>query len=98
MKLIISKHKKVTKESFFGGVVEEKVWYTIDRVIFYFFKMSLDFYRYDRGIGMIPPPSEELVEVRYRPEEYAYMFDTYEDAKTVLDDMYNNPNKYVKAS
>ena len=46
---------------------------------------------------MIPPPSEELVEVRYRPEDYAYMFDTYEDAKTVLDDMYNNPNKYVKA-
>ena len=95
MKFKILKHKEVRNTNIFGKPVDVDVYYTIDRVILGIFHFSLEFSRSDRGIGMIPIPKDSVT-VRYKPSRFATQFSFKEDAEAVVNDIYNNPNKYIR--
>ena len=96
MKFKVTKHKEVKTTNIFGKPADIEVYYTIDRVILWLFHFSLEFRRSDRGIGMFPIPKETIY-IRYRPSDYATQFTFKEDAEAVLNDIYSEPNKYIRS-
>lgn len=95
MKFKISKHKEVRNTNIFGKPVDVDVYYTIDNVILGIFHFSLEFSRSDNGIGIFPI-TKNTIYVRCKPSDYATHFTFKEDAEAVLNDMYKNPNKYIR--
>ena len=96
MKFKITKHREVKTTNIFGKPADINEYYTIDRVILWLFHFSLEFRRSDNVIGMLPI-TKNVIYVRYRPSDYATQFTFKEDAEAVLNDIYSNPNKYIRS-
>lgn len=96
MKFKVTKHEEIKSTNIFGKPADIDVYYTIDRVILGVFHFSLEFRRSDNIIGMFPI-TENTIYVRYRPsDDWATHFISKEDAEAVLNDIYKNPNKYIR--
>ena len=96
MKFKITKHREVKTTNIFGKPADINEYYTIDRVVLWLFHLSLEFRRSDNGIGMIPISDVRMM-VRYKPSRFATQFSFKEDAEAVLNDIYSNPNKYIRS-
>lgn len=96
MKFKIITHKEVVETNVFGKPAKINTYYTIERVVWFFFRFALEF----KGQGGISLPVAvtrwEKVYVRYRPPRLATQFDTRQQARDVLHDMYQNPDKYIR--
>ena len=96
MKFKIITHKEVVENNVFGKPARINTYYTIARVVWFFFRFALEF----TGQGSISLPVGitrwEKVYVRYRPPRLATHFCTRQQARDVLHDMYQNPDKYIR--
>lgn len=97
MRFKIVSHKEVVETNVFGKPARIHTYYTIDRVVWFFFRFALEF----TGQGGTSLPvaihqCDEKVYVRYRPPRFATQFGTRQQARDVLHDMYQNPDKYIK--
>ncbi len=88
MKLRITKHTDVRATNIFGKAVVVKTHYTIDRVVLGIFRLPIEF-------STVSP--DALIYVKYTSSYYATWFSTKEAAQGVLDDIYKNPDKYLRS-
>ena len=96
MKFKIISHKEVVETNVFGKPARIKTYYTIERVVWFSFRSALEF----TGQGSISLPVGitrwEKVYVRYRRPCLATQFGTMQQARDVLHDMHQNPDKYIR--
>lgn len=96
MKFKIISHKEVVETNVFGKPARIHTYYTIERVVWFFFRFALEFT--GQGATTLPPSvvTFDKVYVRYRPPRLATQFRTRQQARDVLHDMYQNPDKYIR--
>lgn len=96
MKFKIITHKEVVETNVFGKPARIHTYYTIERVVWFFFRFALEFK--GQGATTLPPSvvTFDKVYVRYRPPRLATQFRTWQQARDVLNDMYQNPDKYIR--
>lgn len=97
MRFKIISHKEVVETNVFGKPARIHTYYTIERVVWFFFRFALEF----TGQGGTSLPvaihqCDEKVYVRYMPPRFATQFGTRQQARDVLHDMYQNPDKYIR--
>lgn len=97
MKFKIIKHKEVVETNIFGKPARIKTYYTIERVVWFFFRFALEFTgQGGSSLRVAIHQCDEKVYVRYRLPHLATHFYTRQQARDVLHDMYQNPDKYIR--
>ena len=90
--LKIKQVKSVTKRNIFGEAVTYSEFYAVYFKMFGFLKVYLwvnpSLYAWDY---------DGVIEVKFRPLEYATTYTEKSEAQALIDDIYKNPNKYVRA-
>ena len=96
MKFKIITHKEVVETNVFGKPARIHTYYTIERVVWFFFRFALEFTG-EVGISLSGSVTRcGKAYVRYRPPRLATHFCTRQHARDVLRDMYQNPDKYIR--